>query len=780
MKLGRNLVLGCCIAALSAPGAVLAQDAGSQASPGDDSVRSGQGSGIADIIVTARKVSESAQSVPLSIVALDGNALADANIGNVQDLQSQVPNLILQTHPNDPQGLSLAMRGQKQVDLTLTLDTSVGVYVDGYYAPRPLGLRNGLIDIARVEVLRGPQGTLYGRNTTGGAIALYTNDPVDVVEGSFQASYGNFNAWEVIGVINVPLNDKLALRLVGQHNEHDGYGEDIEGRPLVEEKGTYVRGKLKFDVSDGITATLLGSYQNSSNSGAIVQLTDVRPPANDGSAVSDYNVAVLAVAAELGLSFTPANLATAQSVFESYVGAPSGNYWDSFTSLPQYSDTQVYNAGLDITADLSDSITLRSLTGFMSIDRRSQTDTDGTPFALIGGPRETQDQYYSQELQLLGDAGRLNWVAGLYYGNERGHDQTVSDTVRFISSTSPTVYDATVRNKSYAIFAQADYEILPSLRVTAGARYSWDERTLISANSNRTNPCVVPAPGFDAVTADPASRQCPREFVDKYSDPSWLLSLDYQVTPDVLVYAKYARGYRSGGRNFKGSNNIGTFIDFEPETVTEYEVGLKSYFFDRKVRFNFAAYYDNYSDVQKVATILLPGTSAFSSQTVNAAKARVQGFEADVVWRVSDNFSLNAAAGLVDGKYKEFIDLRKGDRSDEPFDVPEWTFNVGGRYSYPTEFGEVSAQVDYQWQDSFYIDPQSYRVVTFTEPARGLLSARVSVEIDALDVEFSVYGKNLTNEEYLSSGAGPYESLGVNFAIVGEPRLYGVEVKKRF
>jgi iron complex outermembrane recepter protein len=780
MKLGKNLAFGCCIAALAMPAAALAQSAGNEAPATADEAQSGQNSGIADIIVTARKVSENAQSVPLSIVALDGNALADANVNNVQDLQSQVPNLILQTHPNDPQGLSLAMRGQKQVDLTLTLDTSVGVYVDGYYAPRPLGLRNGLIDVARVEVLRGPQGTLYGRNTTGGAIALYTNDPVDVVEGSVQGSYGNFNAWDVVGIVNVPLNDRLALRLVGQHNEHDGYGEDAEGRPLVEERGTYVRGKLKFDVSEGLTATLLGSYQNSSNSGAIVRLTDVRPPANDGSAVSDYNVAVLAVAAELGLGFTPANLATAQSTLESYIGAPPGNYWDSYTSLPQYSDTQVYNAGLDISAELSDTITLRSLTGFMSIDRRSQTDTDGSPFALIGGPRETQDEYYSQELQLLGDSGRLNWVAGLYYGNERGHDQTVSDTLRFISSTSPTVYDATVRNKSYAIFAQADYELLPSLRLTAGVRYSWDERTLISRNSNRTNPCVVPAPGFDVVTADPASRQCPREFVDDYSDPSWLLSLDYQVSPDVLVYAKYARGYRSGGRNFKGSNNIGTFIDFQPETVTEYEVGLKSYFLDRTVRFNLAAYYDDYSDVQKVATILLPGTSAFSSQTVNAAKARVQGFEADLVWRVTDNLSLNAAAGLVDGKYKEFDDLLKGDRSDEPFDVPEWSYNVGGRYSYPTQFGAVRAQVDYQWQDSFYIDPQSYRVVTFTQPSRGLLGARVSVEVDAWDTEFAVFGKNLTREEYLSSGAGPYESLGLNFAIVGEPRLFGVEVRKRF
>ena len=766
--------------ALATPIAALAQDDVGGTQESATSSRSGRGAQIEEIIVTARKIAESAQSVPLSIIALDGDALEDANIQNVQDLQSQVPNLILQTHPNDPQGLSLAMRGQKQVDLTLTLDTSVGVYVDGFYAPRPLGLRNGLLDIARVEVLRGPQGTLYGRNTTGGAISLYTNDPVDVVEGSVQASYGNFDAWEIVGMINVPLNDRLALRIVGQHNEHDGYGEDAEGRPLVEEKGTYVRGKLKSTLSDTVTATLIGSYQNSSNSGAIVHLTDVKPPLNDGSAVSDYNVAVLAVAAELGLARTPDNLAAAQSLFESYIGAPPGNYWDSYTSLPQYSKTQVYNAGLDIKAELSDTISVRSLTGFMSIDRESQTDTDGTPFALIGGPRETQDKYYSQELQLLGAAGKLNWVVGLYYGNERGHDQTVSDTLRFISSTSPTIYDATVRNKSYAIFAQADYEILPSLRLTAGARYSWDSRTLISRNSNRTNPCVVPAPGYDAVTASPDSRQCPRKFVDKYSDPSWLLSLDYQVNPDILVYAKFARGYRSGGRNFKGSNNIGTFIDFDPETVTEYEVGLKSYFFDRRVRFNFAAYYDDYSDVQKVATILLPGTSAFSSQTVNAAKARVAGFEADVLWRVTDNLSLNAAAGLVDGKYKQFDDLLKGDRSDEPFDVPEWSYNIGGRYSHPTAFGEVAAQVDYQWQDSFYIDPQSYKVVTFTQPSRGLLGARVSVDIDAWDTEIALFGKNLTKEKYLSSGAGPYESLGVNFAIVGEPRLYGLEVKKKF
>jgi iron complex outermembrane receptor protein len=736
--------------------------------------------GIEDIVVTARKVSESAQSVPLSIVALNAESLKNAGVQNVQDLQSQVPNLVLQTHPNDPQGLSLAMRGQKQVDLTLTLDTSVGIYVDGFYNPRALGLRGGLIDMARVEVLRGPQGTLYGRNTTGGAVALYTNDPVNEVQGMVKGSLGNYDAWEVQGMVNVPLNDKLALRIVGQHNEHDGYGRDINGAPLLKEKSTFVRGKLKAEPVEGVTATLTGSYQDSSNSGAIVHLVDVRPATNGGAAVADYSTSVQAVTAGMGLARTPANLALGQAKLESYIGAPSGNYWDSYSGLPQYSNTTIYNLGLDISAELSDSITLRSLTGYMQLKRGSQTDTDATPFPLIGGPRSTQDKYYSQEIQLLGDMKDFKWVLGVYYGNERGHDQTVSDTVPAISASSPTIYDATVRNKSYAVFAQGTWEFAPSWRLTGGARYSWDNRVLISANSNKIAPCVVPAPGYDVITTAPESSQCPRKFVDKFSDPSWLLSIDHELSKDILAYAKFARGYRSGGRNFKGSGNIGTFIAFNPETVTEYEIGIKSYLFDRRVRFNFAAYYDDYKDVQKVATILLPGTNAFSSQTVNAAKARVQGFEADILWKVTDQFTLNGGVGQVNGKYKSFIDLLKGDRSDEPFDVPEWSFNVGARYAVSTGLGQFAVQLDYQWQDKFYIDPQSYKVVSFVQPSRGLLGGRASLDIDKWDTQVAIFGKNLTKKKYLSSGAGPYESLGVDFAIVGEPRIVGLEVTKRF
>ncbi|MDB5685707.1 MAG: hypothetical protein JWR77_296, partial [Rhizorhabdus sp.] len=215
MLRSKNIMMG----AVGAFALAVASGAGAQGTEAAPAAEASNEGGIADIVVTARKISESAQSVPLSIVALSGDALKNASIQNVQDLQSQVPNLILQTHPVDPQSLSIAMRGQKQVDLTLTLDPSVGLYVDGFYNPRSIGLRGALVDMERVEVLRGPQGTLYGRNTTGGALALYTKDPTDHVEGLVDVTLGNRKSWDVTGVLNTPLAENLALRIVAQHNE---------------------------------------------------------------------------------------------------------------------------------------------------------------------------------------------------------------------------------------------------------------------------------------------------------------------------------------------------------------------------------------------------------------------------------------------------------------------------------------------------------------------------------------------------------------------------------
>lgn len=773
MKIRRKLALSVAVSTLS-----IAINASAQqtALPADDQGRQlgRESAAIEEIVVTARKMAESAQSVPISMVALGAEELEAKSIQRIADIQSQVPNLFLQTHPVEPQSLSLAMRGQKQVDLTLTLDPSVGLYVDGFYNPRSIGLRGALVDIERIEALRGPQGTLYGRNTTGGALSIYTKDPVMEPEGSFKVGVGNYSAREISGVVNFPVSDDVAVRLVAQYDDHDGYGEDGLGRDLVEEESGYIRAKIKANLSEKLTAVISASYTDSTNSGAIIQIPQVNP--------DPFLFANLAVAAEKGLAWTPDNLAMTLAELQSYTNGRGGDIYKNHGTFKEASEIEVFTGGVDLSYEINDSLTLRSLTGYMDLSRFTRSDTDATQYSLVGGPRTTDDEYYSQELQLLGEMEAFKWVVGGYYGYERGHDLTVSDTISAISSSSPTLYDTGVRNTSTAIFAQGVWEFLPRWSLTVGARYSWDEREMIANNSNARFDCTVPAEGFET-TNQPGvvgngPSDCPRTFTDKYDDPSWLVSLDHQLTDDLLLYVKNARGYRSGGRNLKGANTISSFGAFEPESVTEYEIGFKSYFFDRTLRLNLAAFYDDYEDIQKVATVVTT-TGGFTSLTVNAAQATVQGFEADLLWKPTDNLTLNLAAGYVEGEYDEFMDVT-GDRSNEPFDVPEWTYNLGFGYVLPTSVGELAFNMDYQWKDDFWIDPQVYQLVDFVQEDYGLLSGRISLDIYSIDATVSLFGSNLTDEEYFISGAGPYGSLGFNFAIVGEPRLVGAEFVKRF
>jgi iron complex outermembrane receptor protein len=735
--------------------------------------------GLTEIVVTARKFSESAQSVPLSIVAATGADLEDHSVRTLSDVQALVPNLVLQQHPSEPQSLSFAMRGQKQLDLTLTLDPSVGLYVDGFYNPRSIGLRGAMIDISRLEVLRGPQGTLYGRNTTGGAISLYTNDPSDSYEGSVLASAGNYGQWNVEGVANFPFNADVALRIVAQHNESDGYGKDGLGARLAGEDNSYYRGKLRARFGDRLEAIASMSYLDTFSSGSIIQPRGFAPGLS--------SPAVLQTALQMGLAssipqLTPQNLATAKQALESYVGGVGGNPYRTAGTDPSWSTVKVWTAGLDLKIALGEHLDLRALSGYQNLKRANNGDFDGTPYTLVGSFRSTDSDYYSQELQLLGGTDEFNWVVGAYYGRESGNEVTVSPAIPLVNRASPTTYDTDATNESSAAFVQGIWEFIPRWRVTAGLRYSEDQRELVARNHNALIPCLVPAPGFDT-TGQPGvpgngPAQCPRTWNDKFSDPSWLISLDHEFETGVLGYAKVARGYRSGGRNLRGLNTLVSFSTFNPENVTEYEVGLKSEWFSRSLRLNFSYYYDDYTDIQRNATVATP-TGAPSTRTVNAAEATVQGFEAEAVWRATDHLTLSLAVGRLDAKYDKFVDLT-GDRTNEPWGLPEWSGNAGVRYVYPLEIGEFAAQFDYDYQGEFVIDGQVPSVAQLTEPSRGLVNGRISIALDSWNAEVAVFGRNLTDKEYYVSGSSSERSIGYNYALLGEPRQYGVEFRKRF
>jgi iron complex outermembrane receptor protein len=725
--------------------------------------RSDPGSDLGEILVTARKFTENIQTVPVSITELSGQDLERMTVRDIGDLQYQVPNLVLQPSTSDSNSMTIALRGQKQNDILPTVDPSVGLYIDNIYYPRTTGLTGALIDIDRVEVLRGPQGTLYGRNTTGGALSLYTNNPSNRLEGNVSLTYGDYDTRIFSGMLNVPLADNISARVVANRELHDGYGRDGLGRPLADEDSYYLRGKLRGDFN-GVEVILSAIYQQNRSAGAIYKATN--PLTGPGAANSTANT--LETAAELGLPFTPAGLAQAAGYLNSFVG---GDLFRAGGTSPPISDFNSSVYGLDIKAPLTADIDLRSTTSYVFVDRHVE-NSDGVPIALNVQRYRTASRYVAQELQLQG--GRpdfITWATGLYAGDEVGYEYENIIVFQDLNPANPIIFAGDVHNKNQAAYAQANWQFAPKLRLTAGARYSRDQREL-DARSMLGPLCAVPAPGV-VITNTPSNpfngpSQCPRPFDASFSKPSWLISLDYQATDNIFGYAKAAYGYRSGGLNFRGTNTAAAFQPFEPETVLEYEVGTKLEFFDRRVRLNLALYDDDYQN-QQVTGIFNVGPLALPTGiTSNAGKSKIDGLEAELTVQPTRAFTLTVGSGLTSAHYVDFVDTLGNHRND-PFPVPRWTGNAAANYVMDTGFGHINPFLDFHYQTASTLNGGNTQ---YAQPGYGLINGRLAFDLDRWDLEIAAYCRNLANKIYIAQSA--------EFSTIGDPRTFGVTVTKRF
>jgi iron complex outermembrane receptor protein len=721
-----------------------------------------------EIIVSARKVSEDVQRVPISITALSGDQLKRQSVTELMDIQTTVPNLFLQPSGSDPQALYLSIRGQKQNDTPPTVDPSVGLYIDNLYYPRSVGLTGALLDVDRVEVLRGPQGTLFGRNTTGGAISFFSKDPTAQFSGNVSAEYGNFDAWTVSAVVNGPLVEGLTGRFVAEHDARGAYGHDAAGHDLGNKDDTYLRGKLKFEVGSW-TAVLTGVYQNDVEGQNVWQLSGLAPA---GGGLPEGGTATLEAAAELGLPFTPAGLAQAVNVLKSYLNLPRDRSGGTHPPTSQFMSEVI---GLDVKDQISSELTLRSITGYEHLDRHVSSDIDATPFTVGEVVYQNRGGYFSQEFQILGGNEKFNWVAGAYYGDEHETYNESGNLLVDIAAISP--YDSNgvpIENRSEAGFLQANWTFLPAWRLTVGGRYSHDERKE-NADNSIAGVCSVPAPGYPVTTSDPASKLCPQQFTASFSKPSWLISIDHQFDERLFGYAKVAYGYRSGGLNLRGNTFASSFASFKPETLTEYEMGVKWELFDRRLRINAAGFHDKYENAQRSIFIAGPGGTLIGL-TENAASATIDGFELETNFRATGALTLGASVGYINPQYKSYIDAT-GDHSNQTFGVPKVTASASINYVLDTPIGAINNHLDYRYQSDFDLDPSTPTLIQMHQIGYGLLDARISLALQKFDV--FVYGRNLTDQFYRASGSNT-ESLGVNANILGDPRTFGVGVTMNF
>jgi iron complex outermembrane receptor protein len=428
----------------------------------------------------------------------------------------------------------------------------------------------------------------------------------------------------------------------------------------------------------------------------------------------------------------------------------------------------------NLSVDLAPKLQFRSITAARWLSHNQQYDLDGSPYDVISADLRTNARSLSQEFQFASEGNRVfNWIVGAYFNEEDGQEGSDAIALPAINPANPNTTDGEIKNSSWAVFGQGVVSLTDTLRFTGGLRWTSENRVLRSFN--RAGPT-------GAICAIPPNLQlggnCEAKFDNTFSDYSYLASLDWKPVSGVLLYARTARSFKGGGENLRGTGTDDSFAPFKPEVVTDYEVGFKADFLDRRLRVNGDVYYANYTNIQR--TIVQASTSgAIVSLVTNAAKARIQGAELEVIAIPVPGLTLSGSFSLTDAKYKQFVDAT-GDRSGERFQFPKYSYTLAIAYKLPTSIGDVRAAVDWNWRSDTQLVGSAVYLQSLNQPAYGLLGGRLSLNIKSIDADIAVFGKNLLGKRYAVSATQFDNSLGFNILYAGEPRTFGIQLTKRF
>jgi len=774
---------------------------------------------LEEIVVTARRTQENLQSTPVAVTAIGAEALERAQVSDVTDLQRTTPSLSIATGAPSASGFAfVAMRGQGNLQALVSNDPAVAIYVDGVYIPRPSQGLTDLFDLQRVEVLRGPQGTLFGRNTIGGAVNILSADPTQTYSGSIKVEAGSYEQFGANFVVNGPLTDNLSARLVASTKGRDGYGRSIPlGRDVWDQDSDFVRGKLKYE-GEGFELVLSGDYNTIEDNGQFTALHAYAPELFGPTGSFG----------PFGLATTLNNSLHNRGFYDSYATGYLVPTTPTFATLPAEVQAmyrmplgnrlEAYGFGLNASIELG-SITLKSITGYRFSDTDGVVDTDGTPAPILTTWAGYSSDQWSQELQISGGIGeKFTYIAGVYYSNEEGFEFSRSQNFGFLPYNAVSRPNAglagqnlaDVHNQSAGVFGQGYYQLTDKVRLAAGLRWTWDSRDTVLHNYavwGLPGTCNVPTPDVAGV--------CAQTQEVKFDYPAWTVGIDWQINEDVFAYIQTRRASKSGGWNTRA----GGLPAFEPETVKDIEGGFKATWLENRLRTNIAVFHSWQSDVQRNAAALTPA-GASTQFIVNAGNARVYGVELEGAYRPWSGMELTSNLSLMDGEYESGSFIEKQavpgvgltgctlnpagtasicpvDRSNEELpQLPKIQFNLGATQVLPTSFGAVTLHVDYS-----YLGRQFYNPVTpaaqqsaatkaiyaasndiTRTPGYGLLNARFAIEFDAQNIEFAIYGKNLAGEEYNTRQFADVYAAGLGFAtdFIGEPTTYGASLTKRF
>ncbi|GGE04115.1 TonB-dependent receptor [Polymorphobacter glacialis] len=760
----KTLVLGVAMGALVPMTPVMAQVA-AETSVSEDS----------EIIVSARRRDERLIDVPVAVSAYSAADLQRLQAVDLSGLQGTAPNVNIVQGRGSAASANIFIRGIGQPDALQTFDPAVGVYVDGVYLSRIQGALLSLGDVERIEVLRGPQGTLYGKNTIGGAVSIVSKKPdLGVLKAAGSALYGSYNQILLNGYLSAPIvADKVALSLAAQYDKRDGLVTDPRtGRAYNDRDSLTGRAILRAKPTEAVELILSGDYTRQRNALTL-----------------GYATAPL-----LQTSLFPAGVKTLVPA------QPYGKYdFKASTSFKGDEGQRLDHWGVSLTAnwDLSDAFTLTSITAYRKLRPDLFIDIDATQFEL-GDVFVGIDQHqFSQEVQLKWDMDKFKGVFGLYYLNETiasRQEAYADDLFTFLGGpvTFTRFIDDAQNTKSYAAFTQGTYDFTDKLSLTAGLRYTKENRRY-----DRLTTTVSNLPALNGRFAFPGSLPAPFNLDNTASFDAWtpMVTLGYKPTPDTLVYASASRGFKSGGFNGRANsindltfvvNGVPTLLtEFEPETVWTYEGGAKGSFLDGRVRLSGTAFLSDYKDFQA----RVGGGTVAAFPVLNAGKLRIWGVELEATVRPVDAWNLRVAAGYLNAEYKEFNDGRRpptfscnptGNKvTCEPAFTPPLTLSVGTDYAIPLgNAGSVTVGGDARFVDKHFLSVDNR--AGLMEP--GYWLANAYIQYDAPGGSYYVRGgvKNLGDARYRTDGQ-EFSSVGnIQTVYYGDPRTWSGTVGFRF
>lgn len=680
--------------ALFAANAALAQD------------RDAQPRAYDEIVVTGAKTGETLlQRTPTAITAITADELEYSFVTELDDIQLRVPGMI--TGGTTGFSMPLTLRGITSRTRGVGADPAVSVYVDGVPFGRSMATAFDLFDIEQVEVLRGPQGTLWGRNSIGGAVSITTSRPSQELGAYFEGSYGNFGQQRIRASVDGPIvDDEVAAKLSFTRFERDGFQENLaDDRDLNDRRSHILRGSLLLTPSDSLEINISSDW-----------------------AINDTRLAF-------------------GTLTEGVVADPDVVDVDANNTL----DTEQFGMSTILDYQLGDIGDFTSVTAFRKTSSDLISDSDSTGASLVEFHSEESATQFNQEFRLNGEiADRFQWLAGLHYF----HETASVDWRVFVIASSPVdpVVEtfAQTETNSYAAFAQTQYQLTDRLRASAGLRYTHDKKEFNFSNQ------ATPPTRLDGDSGVLTPR----------------ITLDYQASDDVMVYASASRGYNAGGFSFTNPQDF-----YDPEFVWAYELGVKSTFADNRARLNLAGFYSDYTDLQ-VTTAQGLGVNVIQ----NAATAEIYGAEGELAVQLGDNFEINVSGAYTTAKFDEFIrvlpDGSSVDNSGKYLErAPKWTGSIIAAYTAPVgDLGSIRLQGEWSYIGRTFFNSDN---LPLSDGGRySLLNASVTLNFDDSRWFVSIYGKNLSNEREIDAFSVP--GAGSVLVLYNAPRTYGGRVGFRY